>query len=184
LDLDVSRLLEFLLAWCWVTNFHDVKLLSGLSGFLLAEAEEGVLILIVIRNWDISESSSKTFEDLLLAFLSKIQLHVAADGSAFSLVDTNKVAPFLGAVLSVVHDLAICKLGLLLEDLNWSCLVKDAGMVDVLLSDDTEGVLVNPSPESYCLIDLNLLDLLFRVQVENLEDGLGALGGSQGNVVL
>lgn len=93
---------------------------------------------------------------------------MAADGTAFALVDTYEVAPFLGAVLSVVHDLAIGELGFLLEDLCWSCLVKDGGMVYVLLSDDTEGVLVNPSPESYRLINLNLLDLLFRVQVENL----------------
>jgi len=161
-----------------------VELLGILVGLLLAEAEQGVLVVASISDWHVSESGSKTFEDLLLSLLNQKELHVAADGIACSLIDTNQVAPFSCGVDTVIHDLAISKLGFLLEDFLWGSGVVDVSVVDVLLADDTELVLTDPSPESDGLVDFTLLDFGFGIQIEDLDDSLRSLGSSQGNDVL
>jgi len=59
------------LAWCWGANFHDVELLSVLVRLLLAEAEQGVLVVASVSDWHISEGGCKAFEDLLLSLLNQ-----------------------------------------------------------------------------------------------------------------
>lgn len=80
--------------------------------------------------------------------------------------------------------MAFFKFTFLLEDSGWGISVVDVGVVDVGLADDTELVLTDPSPEPDWLTDLALLELCFGVKVEDLNDGLGSLSGSQGNDVL
>lgn len=94
-----------------------MKLLGVLAVFFLAEAEEGVLIASVVADGHVSEGGGKTLEDLLLSLLHEEELHVAADLIVGSLVDSNQEAPLVRGVETVVHDLAVAKLGLLLEDL-------------------------------------------------------------------
>jgi hypothetical protein len=96
LHLDISRFLEFLLVGCWSTNLHNVKLLGVLIGLFLTEAEQGVLVVIGVSDWHISEGSCKPFKYLLLSLLDQEQLHMAADSMVRSLVDTNQIAPFSG----------------------------------------------------------------------------------------
>jgi hypothetical protein len=95
LNLDFSRSFELLLAWSWVSDFHDVKLLSAFSILLLAEAEEGVPVACDIADRHICESSSETLENLLLSLLDEEELHVAANLVVSSRVDANKVAPLV-----------------------------------------------------------------------------------------
>jgi len=161
-----------------------VQLLGILVGLLLAEAEQGVLVVADIGDWHVSESGCKPFKDLLLSLLNQKQLHVAADGIACSLIDSDQVAPFSCGVDIVIHDLTICKLGLLLEDFLRSSAVVDVGVVDVLLADDTELVLTDPSPESDGLVDFALFDFGFGIQIEDLDDSLRSLSSSQGDDVL
>ena len=184
LHLQVRGPLDLLLTGGWVADLHDVDFLGVLASFLLAEAEQGVLVLGGVRDWHIGESGRETLEDLLLSLLDEEELHVAANGLIGSLVDTNQVAPFLGSVDSVVHDLAGAELGLLLEDLLWGIGLVDVGVIDICLADDTKRIFVDPSPESNGLIDLTLLQLGLGVEVEDLNNGLGALSGSQGDDVL
>ena len=40
LHLEIGRALDLLLAWSWISNFHDMKFLRVFTGFLLTEAEE------------------------------------------------------------------------------------------------------------------------------------------------
>lgn len=57
---DVSILSELLAIRSWVSNFHEVDLLTSFSSFLLTEAEEVVLVASVICDGDVSEASSIT----------------------------------------------------------------------------------------------------------------------------
>ena len=93
---------------------------------------------------------------------------MAANLAVGTLVDTNQVAPLTMAVKSVIHDLTICKLSLLFEDLAWSIGVGDVSVVDIGLTYDTESIFSDPLPESDWLIDFGMLDLGFCVKVENL----------------
>jgi len=60
LNLDVGRSFEFLLAWCWVANLHDMQLLGVFAILLLTEAEERILVAGVVADGHISESGGKT----------------------------------------------------------------------------------------------------------------------------
>ena len=184
LHLQVGRSLDLLLTSGWVTNFHDVDFLGVFTSFLLAEAEQGVLVLSGIGDWHVGESGCETLKDLLLSLFDEEKLHVAANGLIGSLIDTDQVAPFLGCIDTVVHDLASAELGLLLENrLRGVSLVK-VSVINIALADDTKGVLVDPPPEPDGLVDLALLQLGLGVKIEDLNDSFGTLGGSQGDDVL
>jgi len=184
LHLQVRRSLDLLLAGGWVADFHDVDFLGVFASFLLAEAEERVLVLGCICDWHISESGCETLKDLLLSLFDEEKLHVAANGLSGSLVDTNQVAPFPGCIDSVVHDLASAELGLLLENLLWGIGLVNVSVINIGLSDDTKGIFVDPSPEPNGLIDLALLHFGLGIKVKDLNDSFGSLGGSQGDNVL
>jgi len=106
-------------------------------------------------------------------------LHVTADGLIGSLIDTDEIAPLLGGVNSVVHDLACCELGLLFEDLGWWLIILDACVIDIGLTDNTKFVFTNPSPESDSLWDFTLFDSGFGVQIEDLYHCLFTLSSSE-----
>jgi len=89
LHLQVGGSLDLLLTGGWVADFHDVDFLRVFTSFLLAEAEQGVLVLRRICDWHICESGCETLEDLLLSLFDEEKLHVAANGLVGSLVDTN-----------------------------------------------------------------------------------------------
>jgi len=184
LHLQVSRSLDLLLTRSWVADFHDVDFLGVFTSLLLAEAEQGVLVLGCICDWHISESGGETLKNLLLSLFDEEKLHVAANGLISSLVDTNQVAPFPGCINSVVHDLASAELGLLLENLLWGIGLVNVGVINILFADDTKGIFVDPSPESNGLIDLTLLQFGFGIKVKDLNDSFGSLSGSQGDNVL
>ena len=152
-----------------------MELLRVLASLLLTEAEEGVLVVRGVGHRHIGEGSREALEDLLLALLGEEELHVTADGLVGALVDADEVAPFLGGVDTVVHDLAVGELGLLLEDSGWGVSVVDVGVVDVLFANDTEGVLVDPAPEAHALVDVALLELGLGVQVENLRKSIKSI---------
>jgi hypothetical protein len=184
LHLQVGRSLDLLLTSGWVADFHDVDFLGAFTRFLLAEAEEGVLVLGGICDWHISESGSETLENLLLSLFDEEKLHVAANGLIGSLVDTNQVAPFSGCIDTVVHDLASAELGLLLENLLWGIGLVNVGVINICFADDTKGIFVDPSPEPNGLIDLALLHFGLGIKVKDLNDSFGSLSGSQGDNVL
>lgn len=158
--------------------------MGALIGLLLAEAEQGVLVVAGVSDWHVGEGGCKPFKDLLLSLLDQKQLHVAADGIASTLIYADQVAPFACGVDAVIHDLAISELGFLLEDFLWGSGVINVCVVHVLLANDTKLVLTDPPPESDWLVDFTLLDLCFGVQIENLDDGLCALSCPQSNDVL
>lgn len=184
LHLKISRPLHLLLSWSWITNFHDVDFLGVFSRFLLAEAEQGVLVLGGISHWHVSECGGKTLQDLLLPLLDEEKLHMGADLLVLTLIDSNKIAPFASAVDAVVHDLTGSEFGFLLEDLLGGSRVVDISVVDIGLSNNTKLILTNPAPEPDLFSDFALLHLGLGVQIEYLDDGFGALSGSQGNNVL
>ena len=93
---------------------------------------------------------------------------MAADGVVCALIDTNQKAPFIPLVKPVVHDLAIGKLSLLFENFLWGSCVVDISMVDVCFTYYTKFVFTDPSPEPDWLVDLAMLELCFRVKVEDL----------------
>lgn len=158
--------------------------MGALIGLLLAEAEQGILVVAGIGDWHVGEGGCKPFKDLLLSLLDQKQLHMAADGIASTLIYADQVAPFACGVDAVIHDLAISEFGFLLEDFLWGSSVVDVCVVHVLLANDTKLVLTDPPPESDWLVDFTLLDLRFGVQIENLDDRLCALSCPQSNDVL
>jgi hypothetical protein len=93
---------------------------------------------------------------------------VAADGVVGSLIDTNKIAPFGGAVDTIVHDLASSELSLLLKNSCWGITVVDVSVINICLSYNTESVLADPSPESNGLRNLTLLYFSFGVEIKDL----------------
>ena len=96
-------------------------------------------------------------------------------------VDTNKIAPLLRAVNTVVHDLASSKLSLLVKDLGWSSCIIDVGVIDTSLSDNTKSVLSNPFPETNWFFDIALLYFSFGIEIEDLDGGSLTLWSSQSN---
>lgn len=158
--------------------------MGALIGLLLAEAEQGVLVVAGISDWHVGEGSCKPFEDLLLSLLDQKQLHVAANGIASTLIYADQVAPFACGVDAIIHDLTISEFGFLFKDFLWGSSVVDVCVVHVLLANDTKLVLTNPPPESDWLVDFTLLDLCFGVQIENLDDRLCTLSCPQSNDVL
>jgi hypothetical protein len=80
--------------------------------------------------------------------------------------------------------LAIQELLLLLEDSLWRIGIIHVGVIHVLLSNDTESIFSNPSPESNCFIDNNLVDFRLSRQIEDLNNSLLTLCCSQGDNIL
>lgn len=161
-----------------------MKLLSIFSSLLLTETEEGVLVVCLISDWHVSESGCKSLQNLLLSLFCEEKLHVAADGIVGSLIDTNKIAPFGGAVNTIVHDLASSELSLLLENSCRGITVVDISVINICLSNNTKSVFANPSPESNCFWDLALLYFSFGVEIKDLDNSLSSLCGSQSNNIL
>lgn len=145
-----------------------MKFLSVLVGLLLAEAEEGVLVIVSISDWHVGESSGKTFKNLLLFLFNQEQLHVAANGIGSTLIDTNQIAPFSSTIDSVIHNLTISELWFLFEDSLWSFVVVNIGVINILLANNTESVLSDPSPEADWFIDFTLLYFSLGSQIKNL----------------
>lgn len=107
-----------------------MELLGLLTSLLLTEAEQGVLVASGISHRHVSERCCETLEDLLLSLLSEEKLHVATDLVVSARIDSNEVAPFLGGINVVAHDLGVSKLSFLVEDFSWSGFVLDVAVVN------------------------------------------------------
>lgn len=161
-----------------------MELLGILVGLLLAEAEQGVLVVASISDWHVSESGSETFKNLLLFLFNQKQLHVAANSICSSLIDTNQIAPFSSCINSVIHNLTISEFWFLFKDSLWSSSIVDIGVINILFADNTKSIFSNPTPVPDWFIDFTLLYLSFSGQIKNLNDSLLTLGGSQSDDVL
>ena len=105
--MNLSVDLEFLSAWCWVTDLSNVESLGLLSSFFLTEAEKTILERIIsFCDWHLSEACCITFKGHGLLFLNVIKLDLRVDISGFVLVQAYQVAPCLARVDIVRHDLA------------------------------------------------------------------------------
>ena len=138
-----------------------MKFLSVFVGFLFTEAEQGVLVIIGVSHWHVSESGGKTLKNLLLFLFNQEQLHVATDSIVGSLIDTNQVAPLSSGINSVIHNLTISEFWFLFKDSFWSGGVINIGVINVLFTNNTKSVISDPSPESDWLIDFTLLHFSF-----------------------
>jgi hypothetical protein len=78
-NLNLSGLLEFGSSWSWLANFHNMKVLDGLSLFLLGKAEKTILVGGVVSDWNVSEATSATFKNLVFLHINEVELHLAAD---------------------------------------------------------------------------------------------------------
>jgi len=78
--LNINGSLELSITSGGSTYFHKVNLLNSIGGLFFTEGENAIFIgRIISRDWDISEASRISFEDLLLFFLSIIELHPCVD---------------------------------------------------------------------------------------------------------
>jgi hypothetical protein len=161
-----------------------MKFLSVLIGFLLAETEQRILVIISVSDWHVSESGSETTKNLLLFLLNQKQLHVTANCIVGTLIDTNQITPFSSRINSVIHYLTISEFWFLFKDSLRSICIVDIGVINVLFTNNTKSVLSDPSPESNWFINLTLLNFSFGGEIKNLNNSLLTLRSSQSNNVL
>jgi len=105
---DLAHGLELLLAGGWGANFGDDQLLSSLTSLTLAEAEKlsfgGAWR---ITDWHLGEAGSVSLKWHGHRALDTVELDVGEDVPVGVTVEADQVAPLLGGVHVVAHDLAV-----------------------------------------------------------------------------
>jgi hypothetical protein len=82
---------------------------------------------------------------------------------------SNKIAPFLWGINSIIHYLTCSKFCFLLKYFLWSICSIDICVIYIFLTYDTKNIFSDPLPKSYRLFYFTLFDFGFCVKIENLK---------------
>jgi len=136
-----------------------VKSVDAFVGLLLAEAEDTVLEgRVGVGERHIGEAGGLAFERLVLLLLDLVQLQSRVDLRVL-LVGVDEVAPLIGGVHVVRHNLACVQLGVTIEDLKGSfCRLANVNVIHRALAADANFVGTNLFPGYNLVGDLALLE--------------------------
>lgn len=144
---DLSVDFELVLVGSGVANLHDVEAVHGLVCFLLAEGEERVLVGgSTVGHREVHEATGITFQDLRLAPLNVIQLHLGLDVLLVWRVEAHEEAPLVVGVDVVGHDLAGGELGSAVEHFYRLVLGCRVDVPDRGFADHRQKVGADPAP--------------------------------------
>lgn len=126
---------------------------------LALEVREDVGEVSVIMHFSLTEAAAVTFQRLLVVVVDLVQLDVTVDVLLVGGGDTKESSPvaLTGETVSDDLDVLVCKLAGSLEYLNEVLLSLQITVVDLRRGHHCEDVVVHPSHEEDCLVQLDVL---------------------------